>query len=51
MDIWLANMGLLVEEQGDPSRARELWEQALRIYEAIQDPNAERVRGWLAGMD
>jgi tetratricopeptide (TPR) repeat protein len=44
----LANMGLLAEQQGDLARARELWEQALRIFEAIEDPNAERVRAWLA---
>ena len=47
----LANMGLLVREQGDLARARALWEQALEIYEAIEDPNAERVRGWLAGLE
>jgi len=46
----LANMGLLAQDQDDPSRARQLWEQALRIYKAIQDPNAERVRAWLAGL-
>ena len=43
----LANMGLLAKEQGDLARARQLWEQALKIYEAIEDPNAKRVRGWL----
>jgi len=46
----LGNLGLLAEQQGDAARARQLWEQALRIYEAIEDPNAERVRGWLAGL-
>jgi len=44
----LANLGLLARDQGDAARARDLWQQALRIYEAIEDPNAERVRGWLA---
>ena len=43
----LANLGLLAEGQGELAHARELWEQALRIFEAIEDPNAERVRGWL----
>jgi len=43
----LADMGLLVKQQGDLARARQLWEQALRIFEAIEDPNAQRVRGWL----
>ena len=43
----LANLGLLVKGQGDLARARQLWEQALEIYEAIEDPNAKRVRGCL----
>jgi len=43
----LANLGLLAKGQGDLARARQLWEQALDIYETIEDPNAERVRGWL----
>jgi len=43
----LANMGLLAKGQGELASARQLWEQALDIYEAIEDPNAERVRGWL----
>ena len=47
----LANLGLLAEGQGELAHARELWEQALRIFEAIEDPNAERVRGWLAGLE
>jgi len=25
--------------------------QALRIFEAIEDPNAEQVRGWLAALE
>jgi len=47
----LANLGLLAKGQGDLARARQLWEQALDIYEAIEDPNAERVRGWLDGLN
>jgi tetratricopeptide (TPR) repeat protein len=43
----LANMGVLAREQGDVARAHELWQQALAIYDAIKDPNAGRVRGWL----
>jgi len=43
----LTSLGLLAKEQRDKAHARELWEQALRIFEAIEDPNAERVRGWL----
>ena len=47
---WLANMGAAYEELGDTARARQMWEQALAIFEAIEDPNAERVRGWLEGL-
>jgi len=43
----LANLGVLAKGQESKARARELWEQALDIYEAIEDPTAERVRGWL----
>jgi tetratricopeptide (TPR) repeat protein len=44
----LANMGLAYKKLGDAARARELWEEALCIYEAIEDPYAKTVRGWLA---
>jgi len=40
----LANMGQAYKELGDVGRARELWEEALRIFEAIEDPHAEWVR-------
>ena len=43
----LSNLGVAYRNLGDLARARQLWEQALSIYEAIEDPNAERVRGWL----
>ena len=46
----LANLGIICEEQGDTERARECWTQALALQEAVQDPKAERVRGWLAGL-
>ena len=38
---WLANMGLDYKQLGDETRAREMWERALAIFEAIEDPNAE----------
>ena len=44
---WRANLGMAYKNLDDLVRARQLWEQALKIYEAIEDPNAERVRGWL----
>jgi len=43
----LANMGLAHEKLGDMKRAGELWRAALAIYEQIESPMAERVRGWL----
>jgi hypothetical protein len=43
-------MGQAHSRLGDPARAPELWEEALRIYEAIEDPNADEVRGWLEGL-
>jgi len=43
----LNNLGMLAKEQGDLARARQLLEQALEIYEAIEAPAAERVRGRL----
>ena len=47
----LGSLGLAYKNLGDLARARELWEQALDVYEAIEDPNAERVRGWLAALE
>ena len=49
--IALANLGLAYKSLGNMARARELWAEALRIYEEIEDPHAERVRGWLAEHD
>jgi tetratricopeptide (TPR) repeat protein len=46
----LANMGLAYEKLENPGRARDLWQQALAIYEAIEDPAAARVREWLEGL-
>jgi tetratricopeptide (TPR) repeat protein len=47
----LSNLGSAYADLGDSARARELWEQALRSFEAIEDPNVERVRGWLAALE
>ena len=50
---WLANLGLAYasclhdDELGQLQRARALWREALEIYEAVESPYAERVRGWL----
>jgi hypothetical protein len=35
---------------GDLGSTRESWEEALSIYEELGDPNADRVRRWLAGV-
>jgi len=45
------NLGLAHKDLGGQDRACELWTQALAIYEAIENPNAERVRGWLAELE
>ncbi|MBI4675227.1 MAG: tetratricopeptide repeat protein, partial [Chloroflexi bacterium] len=47
----LANMGLAYKELDDMDRAKELWRAALVIYEALEDPNVERVRGWLKALE
>ena len=44
----LHNLGLAYAAVGEIARARDLWQQALRIFEEIQSPDAETVRGWLA---
>jgi tetratricopeptide (TPR) repeat protein len=43
----LRNLGTIAHRQGDPSTARQLWQQALAIFETIESPHAETVRGWL----
>jgi tetratricopeptide (TPR) repeat protein len=45
--IALTNLGRIAERQKNLALTRELWEEALGIYEAIEDPRAEVVRGWL----
>jgi tetratricopeptide (TPR) repeat protein len=44
----LANLGQAYKKLGDMNKAKELWRAALAIFEAIEDPNVERVRKWLA---
>jgi tetratricopeptide (TPR) repeat protein len=48
---WLANLGLAYADLRDTVRARELWQEALRIFEAIESPHTETVRRWLAGLE
>jgi tetratricopeptide (TPR) repeat protein len=47
----LANLGTTYAALDEPARAREYWAQALTLLEAIEDPNAERVRGWLGALE
>jgi len=47
----LGNLGSAYWTLGEVQRAIEYYEQALAIFEAIEDPNAEKVRGWLAQLD
>jgi len=46
----LGNLGLIYRNQGDTACARDYWTRALAIFEAIEDPNAELVRGLLADL-
>ena len=47
----LANMGMAYKQLGDRNRARDLWQQTLAIFEAIEDPTAALVREWLEGLE
>jgi hypothetical protein len=53
----LGNLGLAyaalgeVFPDGDRPGTINYYEQALAIFEAIEDPNAEKVRRWLAELD
>lgn len=44
----LYNLAAAYQALGETDRLRPLMQQALRIFEAIEDPNAQRVRAWLA---
>ncbi len=43
----LANMGLAFRKLQDMTKAEEYWKMALEIFEAMEDPRAERVRNLL----
>jgi len=45
------HLGQAYRNLGDTARARDHWTRALAIFEAIQDPSAELVRGLLAGLE
>jgi tetratricopeptide (TPR) repeat protein len=47
----LANLGMLAQLEGDPDRAREIWTDALRTFEAMKDPAAGQVYDWLAKLE
>jgi tetratricopeptide (TPR) repeat protein len=47
----LANLGATYERLDEIEKARTYWQKALAIYEEIQSPHAETVRGWLEGLD
>ena len=44
----LGNLGVAYARLGETRKAIEHYEQALSIFVAIEDPNADRVREWLA---
>jgi hypothetical protein len=43
-----SNLGNAYRALDQVELARDCLEQSLYIFEEIKDPNAERVRGWLA---
>ena len=49
--IWLANLGVAYRDLGDTVRARDLLTRALAIFEAIEAPDAIRIRQWLADLE
>ena len=46
----LGNLGKAYSQLGDWSKARELWEKALAVFDAIDDPHGRQVRQALAGL-
>jgi hypothetical protein len=46
--VW-GSRGRACQELGEIGKACDLWRQALKIYEEIQSPDAEEVRGWIEG--
>ena len=50
MGYALMNAGRITSYMGDMAGARKLLEKALAIYEAIENPNAKQVRGWLEAL-
>jgi hypothetical protein len=46
-----AQQELAPHGDGANSRSRELWTEALTIFEEIGDPRSEEVRAWLAELD
>jgi hypothetical protein len=41
----LGNLGIADKELGEKEKACELWREALSIFDEINSPAAERVRG------
>lgn len=41
----LGNLGLAYSDLGEVEQARTCWQQSLAIFEQIQSPHAETVRG------
>ena len=39
------------QEEVDATRARQLWTEALAIFEAVDDPYADELRQWLAELE
>jgi hypothetical protein len=48
---WLGNLGLAYSALGQVEQARQVWQQALRIFAEIKSPTAATVRAWLQALD
>lgn len=48
--VHLDNLGVAYLGLGDNKKAKDFGQKALAIYEAVESPNAETVRSWLASL-
>ena len=47
----LGELGSIYLLLSEPRKAIEFYEQALKIFEDIEDPNAEKVKRWLQELE
>ncbi len=47
----LGNLGSAYSDLGEPRKAIKFYEQALKIFEDIEDPYAEKAKRWLQELE